>query len=186
MSHGLHAKGRHRRLGREDRLQPIPVTASLNAAGSGDFCHHSTRFHIKQQQLARPRAAHADLSICIMDALRVLGGAPQRAIVERFTLNPGLPPPVRAAAARNLGHLGGTSEDRYWIRAINLHSRLALRHQSPASGATLRGLVYGLGMARNDPLLARIRDRPEMPWQARAAASWWLGHPRRIRESAAV
>jgi hypothetical protein len=52
-------------------------------------------------------AAHADLSICIMDALRVLGGAPQRAIVERFTLNPGLPPPVRAAAARNLGHLGG-------------------------------------------------------------------------------
>ena len=131
-------------------------------------------------------ADHGDLSVCIMDALRLLGGAPQRAIVERFTLNPGLPPPVRVSAARNLGHLGGTSEDRYWIRAIDLHSQLARRHQSPASGATLRGLVYALGMARNDALLARIRDRPEVPGQARAAASWWLGHPRRIRDSAAV
>jgi hypothetical protein len=131
-------------------------------------------------------AAHADLSICIMDALRLLGGAPQRAIVERFTLNPRLPPPVMAAAARNLGHLGGSSEDRYWIRAIDLHSQLAMRHQSPASGATLRGLVYALGLARNDPMLARIRDRHEIPGQARAAASWWLGHPGRIRDSAAV
>lgn len=131
-------------------------------------------------------ATHADLSICIMDALRLLGGAPQRALVERFTLNPLLPPPVMAAAARNLGHLGGTSEDRYWMRAIDLQCQLALRRQSAASGATLRGLVYALGLARNDPMLTRIRDRHEIPWQARAAASWWLGHPRRIRESAAV
>jgi len=91
-----------------------------------------------------------------------------------------------AAAARNLGHLGGTSEDRYWMRAIHLQGQLAMRHQSPASNATLRGLVYALGMARNDPMLARIRDRHEIPWQACAAASWWLGHPRRIKESAAV
>lgn len=131
-------------------------------------------------------ATHADLSICIMDALRLLGGAPQRALVERFTLNPLLPPPVMAAAARNLGHLGGTSEDRYWMRAIDLQCQLAVRRQSAASGATLRGLVYALGLARNDPMLTRIRDRHEIPWQARAAASWWLGHPRRIRESAAV
>ena len=93
---------------------------------------------------------------------------------------------MAAAAARNLGHLGGSSEDRYWMRAIDLHSQLAMRHQSPASGATLRGLVCALGLARNDPMLARIRDRHEIPGQARAAASWWPGHPRRIRDSAAV
>jgi len=114
-------------------------------------------------ELSRIAAAtHADLSICIMDALRLLGGAPQRAFVERFTLNPRLPPPVMAAA-RNLGHLGGTREDRYWMRAVHLQGQLAMRHQSPASNATLRGLVCALGMARNDPMLARIRDRHEIP-----------------------
>jgi hypothetical protein len=89
-----------------------------------------------------------------------------------------------ASAARNLGHLGGASEDRSWMRAITLQSQLSIRHPSPASGMILRGLVYALGMARNDAVLTRIRDRHQIPWQARAAASWWLGHPRRIRESA--
>ncbi len=131
-------------------------------------------------------AAHTDLSICIMDALRLLGGAGQRPVVERFTLSPGLPPPVMAAAARNLGHLGGTSDNRYWMRAIDLQCQRSLRQDSPAGSAALRGLVYGLGMARNDRLLTYIRDRHEMPWQARAAASWWLGQPRRIRESAVL
>jgi hypothetical protein len=131
-------------------------------------------------------AAHTELSICIMDALRLLGGAEQRPILERFTLNPGLPPPVMASAARNIGHVGGTSEDRYWMRAVNLQCQLSQRHGSPASNATLRGLVYGLGIARNDPMLAYIRDRREVPWQAREAASWWLGHPQRIRQSAAL
>ena len=131
-------------------------------------------------------AAHTDLAVCIMDALRLLGGAQQRPILERFTLNAGLPQPVVASAARNIGHLGGTSDDRYWLRAVELQSQLSQRHGSAEGSATLRGLVYGLGMARNDPLLTRIRDRPEMPTQARAAASWWLSHPQRIRRSALV
>ncbi len=131
-------------------------------------------------------ATHTELAICIMDALRLLGGAEERRILERFTLNPGLPAPVMASAARNIGHVGGASEDRYWMRAVNLHCQLSQRHDPAAGNATLRGLVYGLGMARNDHMLARVRDHREMPWQARGAASWWLGHPRRIRQSAVL
>ena len=128
--------------------------------------------------------AHADVACRILDALRAVGGAPERPVVERFILNPGLPSPVVAAAARNIGHLGGTSDDRYWTRALRLHRELHARQGSAANGAILRGLVYGLGIAWNDTVLGQVRDDHEMPGQARAAASWWLGHPGRIRRSA--
>jgi len=131
-------------------------------------------------------SADADLAVCILDALRLIGGPQQRPLVERLTLSPGVPAPVVAAAARNIGHLGGTSDDGYWCRAIARHCQPARQAASPASGAILRGLVYGLGMARNDVLLARVRDLPGAPWQARQAASWWLGHSERTRLSAGL
>jgi hypothetical protein len=136
-------------------------------------------------QLPRNAAtADIDLAVCIMDALRLIGGPEQRPLVERLTLSPSVPAPIMVAAARNIGHLGGTSDDRYWNRAIALQCQPSRLHASPASGAVLRGLVYGLGMARNDAMLTRVRDLPDVPWQARQAASWWLGHSQRIRQSA--
>jgi hypothetical protein len=136
-------------------------------------------------ELASSATVQTDLAICIMDALRLLGGPAERSVVERLTLTPGIPAPVVVSAARNIGHLGGTSDDAYWLRAFGRQCDLLKRDASPAGGAILRGLVYGLGMSWNDPLLTRIRDLGDMPWQAREAASWWLGHPQRIRESAA-
>jgi hypothetical protein len=136
-------------------------------------------------ELSGIAAVQTDLAICIMDALRLLGGPAERSVVERLTLTPGIPAPVVASAARNIGHLGGTSDDTYWVHAFGRQRDLLNRGASPAGGAILRGLVYGLGMSWNDPLLTRIRDLGDMPWQAREAASWWLGHPQRIRESAA-
>jgi hypothetical protein len=162
---------------------PIP-DVRLEAA----FLIHATPYRAPvaaelAAELARAAAADADLAVCILDALRLLGGPGQRPLVERITLSPGLPPPVLVAAARNLGHLGGSSDDGYWNRAVALHC--APRPPAgPASGAILRGLVYGLGISRNDPLLARIHDLDEMPTEARVAASWWLGQPRRIWQSA--
>jgi hypothetical protein len=135
-------------------------------------------------ELSRCATADGDLAVCILDGLRLVGGPEQRPVVERLTLCPGLPTPVMVAAARNIGHLGGTSDDRYWNRAFALHFQPPRRHTSPAEGAILRGLVYGLGMARNDTMLARVRDLPGVPWQARQAASWWLGHSERTRLSA--
>lgn len=136
-------------------------------------------------ELSSIAAVQTDLAICIMDALRLLGGPAERSVVERLTLTPGIPAPVVASAARNIGHLGGTSDDTYWLRAFTRQRDLFKREASPAGSAILRGLVYGLGMSWNDSLLTRIRDLDDMPWQAREAASWWLGHPQRIRESAA-
>jgi hypothetical protein len=131
-------------------------------------------------------ASHTDLAVSLMDALRLIGGPAERPVVEGFALNPRLPAPVTAAAARNIGHLGGTSDDRFWTRAVDLQCQLLKRRAAPARESILRALVYGLGISRNDTLLARIRDLPDMPWQARQAATWWLGHPQRVRLSAAL
>lgn len=130
-------------------------------------------------------ASHTDLAVSIMDALRLIGGPRERPVVERFALNPRLPEAVTAAAARNIGHLGGTSDDGFWTRAVDLQCQQLKQRGAHATEAILRSLVDGIGISRNDPLLARIRDLPDMPWQARQAATRWLGHPRWVRLSAA-
>jgi hypothetical protein len=131
-------------------------------------------------------AADTNLTICILDALRLIGGQEQRPVVEQITLGAGIPAPVLVSAARNIGHLGGASDDRYWNRALARHGQPSAPWASPASGAILRGLVYGLGMACNDRMLSRVRDTPGMPTQARQAASWWLGQTQRTRQSAVL
>ena len=135
-------------------------------------------------ELSRCAAADTGLATCILDAFRLIGGPEQRPVVEQITLSPGIPAPVLQSAARNIGHLGGTSDDAYWRRALARHGQPSKLQASPAGGAILRGLIYGLGMGRNDGMLSRIRDLPGMPGQARQAASWWLGQPQRTRQSA--
>jgi hypothetical protein len=155
------------------------------------FLIHATPYRfpiaaVLAAELSRCARVQPDLAMCIMDSLRLLGGPEQRPILERLTLHAGIPAPVTASAARNIGHIGGTSGDEYWMRALDVQRRQLARHASPTGSAIVRGLVYGLGMSRNDPLLTRVRDLDDMPWQAREAASWWLGHPQRIRQSAAL
>jgi hypothetical protein len=128
--------------------------------------------------------ADTGLAMCILDALRLIGGHEQRPVVERITLSAGIPAPVLVSAARNIGHLGGTSDNRYWSQALARHAQPSKLRVSPAGEAILRGLVYGLGMERNDGMLSWIRDHPELPGQARTAASWWLGQTTRTRQSA--
>jgi hypothetical protein len=127
-----------------------------------------------------------DLAVCIMDALRLLGGPEHRPVVERLTLRPGVPAPVTVAAARNIGHLGGTSDSTYWNHVMARHFQPSRRPPSPADEAIVRGLVYAMGMAHNDAVLTRVRDLPGVPAQARQAASWWLNHSRRTRLSATL
>ena len=128
--------------------------------------------------------ADTDLAISILDALRLVGGQEQRPVVERITLSPGIPAPLQVSAARNIGHLGGTSDDRYWSQVLARHAQPSKLGASPAGGAMLRGLIYGLGMEHNDGMLSRVRDLPGLPGQARESASWWLGQTRRTRQSA--
>ena len=136
-------------------------------------------------ELAKPRVVgDVTLAGSMLGALRVLGGPRQRPLIERLVLAPGLPPAVPAAAARNIGHVGGSSTDAFWLKAIALHGRSWRRHREKHSAAALDGLVYALGMARNNRLLTRIRDDQEAPPPVRDAARWWLGRPHRIAASA--
>jgi hypothetical protein len=165
---------------------PVP-DVRLEAA----FLLHATPYRVPVAaalggELSRCATGDAGLAICILDALRLIGGQEQRPVVEQITLGPGIPAPVLVSAARNIGHLGGTSDDRYWNRALARHGQPSALRGTAASGAILRGLVYGLGMARNDRMLSRVRDTPGMPAQARQAASWWLGQTQRTRQSAVL
>jgi hypothetical protein len=126
------------------------------------------------------------LAVSILGALRFVGGPAERPLVERLVLAPGLPSEVSVAAAEHLGHIGGRSEAGFWLTALNQHGRQWRRRHDRASAETLRGLVYGLGIAREDRLLARVRTDAEAPPPVRASASWWSGHPQVIRRSASA
>lgn len=136
-------------------------------------------------ELGRALAARdTPLTASILGALRFLGGPAQRPLVERLILAAGLQAEVSAAAAEHLGHIGGASDDRFWTAALARHGEGWRRRRDPASEATLHGLVYGLGMARNDALLQRIRADSEAPAPVRSAAAWWAGRPELIHDSA--
>jgi len=136
-------------------------------------------------ELAKPQVVgDVTLAGSMLSVLRVLGGPPQRPLIERLVLATGLPAAVPAAAARHIGHVGGSSVDAFWLTAIAMHGRRWRRHREKHSAAALHGLVYALGMARNNRLLTRIRDDQEAPPPVRDAARWWLGRPHRIAASA--
>ncbi|MEV0732610.1 hypothetical protein [Polymorphospora sp. NPDC050346] len=125
-----------------------------------------------------------ELNGCIIAALRALGGAEQRPLVERITVGSGIPGPLVVLATHAIGHLGGHSDDRYWAAAVDHHNRLWRRHRDPLHESALRGLVYGLGIARRQALLSRLRDDPAAPQPARGAAAWWLRLPQHVTASA--
>jgi hypothetical protein len=136
-------------------------------------------------ELAKPDARRdAGLAATIIGCLRITGGPPERPAIERLILAPGIPESVTVAAAHAIGHVGGVSGDQYWAQALGHHARQWRRHGSAATGTVLHDLVYGLGMGRNDRLLAAVRDDAEAPQPVRAAASWWLGLPRQVQQSA--
>ena len=82
-------------------------------------------------ELAKPQVVgDVTLAGSMLSALRVLGGPPQRPLIERLVLATGLPAAVPAAAARHIGHVGGSSVDGFWLTAIAMHGR----RLAPASG----------------------------------------------------
>ena len=131
--------------------------------------------------LADPDRSHA-----VMSALRVLGGPRERALVERLATNPQLPEHAAVHAVYALGHIGGASPDEFWSGAIAQHGQAWRRERRESSALVLEGLVYGIGIARNERLLAGVRMDDRAPTPARAAAAWWLNIPRQVARSAAL
>ncbi|MGW4905457.1 XRE family transcriptional regulator [Streptomyces sp. NPDC004270] len=137
-------------------------------------------------ELARPSTArHAELAVPLLDALRILGDRRHRAVVKALAVRPGVPRRTAYVAVRALGHVAADDADSVFLRAAVAHHHTAWRlTRDPVSAATLESLVYALGMAARDDILAEIRADPGFLPAARTAAGGWLAIPAHRRTSA--
>jgi hypothetical protein len=125
-------------------------------------------------------AVDSRLTVCLLAAMRILGGSAQRPLIERLVLASGLSPQVSLAAVHCLGHVGGHSSDAFWLNALDRYGERWRRYGDANSSEALGSLVYGLGIARNHQLLRRVRDDRSAPVPVRAAGAWWLARPERL------
>ncbi|MDH6465043.1 hypothetical protein M2302_005244 [Micromonospora sp. A200] len=135
-------------------------------------------------ELAGSAVLASPVAPAMIEALRLLGGGEQRAVIERLVTASGVPASITVAAAQAIGHVGGRSDDQFWGRAIAYHAGLWRRTRQSTNAAALNGLTYGLGMTRNLTMLQRLRADDQMPEPVRAAAAWWLNLPETVYASA--
>ncbi|MFC3765736.1 helix-turn-helix domain-containing protein [Tenggerimyces flavus] len=100
----------------------------------------------------------------VLAALRLVGGAAERGILERLAATPGVATEVARTAAYSLGHLPGTTDRQYWEQVLRLDT----------SPDVLEGLVYSAGLTKLRPVLEAIQNAPDLPARPRRAAAWWL------------
>jgi hypothetical protein len=133
--------------------------------------------------LGRTRDFHASqLTVRILEALRILGCAEQRIVAERLSV-PSQPFQVQDAAFRALGHIGGFSDDAFWRKTLSLHSSRA-RAGKTSSERLLNHAVYAIAMGRNFPELHRIAADRSLNRSVSASAKWWLALPSHMLASA--
>jgi hypothetical protein len=136
-------------------------------------------------ELVKPATVRDAPAACaILAALPFVGALRHRRIVERLTCADGLPGPVVSAAAWTVGHLAGQSDSQFWGQALEKHRQAWQRQHTMQAVATLRGLVYSVGMAGERALLQAIAVDPKMPSPARVAARWWHNLPSFVSASA--
>jgi hypothetical protein len=165
-------------------FSPSPDTRLFVAMLLGSTPYRSALGSALGQRLGNPDVlADPDQSHALFAALRILGGRRERRLVERLALDHGPAVHVPQQAVHALGHIGGESPVGFWLRAIARHGD-AWRRRLPGATQTLESLVYALGMARQDRMLAMMRADPTAPDPVRAAAAWWLNIPRQVASSA--
>lgn len=137
-------------------------------------------------ELVRPMAVRQeDLAVPLLDALRVVGDHRHRGLLQWLAVTPGVPRAIAYAAVRGLGHVAADRSAGDFLRSAVAHHHAAwLSGRDPVTAATLESLVYALGMAARDDLLATIRSGPDILPAARTAATWWLDIPEHRRTSA--
>lgn len=124
------------------------------------------------------------LAVPLLEALRVLGMADQRLLIERLLLDPVAPASIRDEAACALAHADGQTRTGYWRRVIDAQLARYGRSRLPTELSVLDRITYAVGMADDLTALAEIAGRPEMPQRVRVSARWWLSLPGHIRRSA--
>ncbi|MEU6194125.1 XRE family transcriptional regulator [Streptomyces sp. NPDC047061] len=137
-------------------------------------------------ELARPSSVrHEELAVPLLEALRILGDRRHRALLKTLAVRPGVPRRTAYVAVRALGHVAADDADSGFLRGAVAHHHTAWRRtRDPVSAATVESLVYALGMAARDDLLAEIRSDPGFLPTARTAAAGWLAIPGHRRASA--
>ncbi|MFF7194825.1 XRE family transcriptional regulator [Streptomyces sp. NPDC008079] len=121
----------------------------------------------------------------LLEALRIVGGTAERPLVQRLALAPTLPEAVVRAATSALAHMGGVSPRSFWENALAL-TPAAGGASRPAGGRAASAAVYGLGISGETDLLRRVSGDLRIPSKTRAAASWWLRLPSRVRAGGAA
>jgi hypothetical protein len=120
----------------------------------------------------------------LLSASTFLRAEDARPLIERLILAPGLPVAITESAVWALAHAHGTSGDQFWRAAHDRHSRRA-NPQTSLNESILRGLVYGLGVARNTTQLRRCAEDADAPMVTRVSAGWWLSQPLHVLTSTA-
>ncbi|MFJ9907490.1 hypothetical protein ACIRVK_32165 [Streptomyces sp. NPDC101152] len=156
-------------------LRASPYRAPLAASLAAEFRVPATLAFV-------PRA------VPLLNALRVLGGPPERGVVAAITLADGLPAEVVEAALHAMGHIGGSSPDRYWHDVLRRHGerrspRTALPFAAAGGDTRLKHLVYAMSMAGGQDASARACADPRLPAQAHALSAWWRQVPSHVRRS---
>ncbi len=119
----------------------------------------------------------------LFEALRIIGGPPERSLLERYLVAVGVPKDVHDCAAYALGHVGGVTPPAFWVEAIAHHLALWRSDQSPSSASTLDRIVYALGVAHEWPLLSQLSSTADLPSSVVTSVQWWLTQPVRILAS---
>lgn len=119
----------------------------------------------------------------LLECLRVLGGPEERRLVEQLLLAHETSSGLRDAAAYALGHVGGTSSDAFYRRALALYVRRWRHHRDRRDASVLDRLVYAVGIAGRRSLLRLVVADTDQPSAVRAAATWWLNLPPHLRSA---
>jgi hypothetical protein len=135
-----------------------------------------------------PDAVRADgpRAVALLTSLGALAACPDRAVLERLVLAPGVRPAVNEAAARALGLVPGRSNAAFWTAALHRHLTDWQRTGSTTTLTTLRRLVQALGVADERAILAGLSRDPDVPAAIRSTAAWWLTVDATTRTSAAA
>jgi hypothetical protein len=125
-------------------------------------------------------------AVALLAALGALAACPDRVLLERLVLAPGVRPAVNEAAARALALVPGRSDVTFWTAALHRHRTDWQRSGSTTTLTTLRRLVQALGVADERSILAGLGRDCDMPAAIRTTAAWWLSVDATTRESAAA
>ncbi|XTZ14242.1 hypothetical protein ACQSSU_22450 [Micromonospora echinospora] len=124
----------------------------------------------------------AGLATAMVSALRMHAGPAERALLSEVAVAAGTPDSVVVAAVGVLGDTTGRSSEGL-APVLAFHVSRWLDTGAPVHRAAVDRVLYGLGMAMDEPALRRVRDDPRLPASSRDAARWWLNLPGHLRSN---